>query len=339
MKRRYSLLLGALLSVSVPPAVQASEPPRFALPIDCPVGNVCDVVKLVDLDPGPGLKDYNCGDLLGGENGHSGTDLAIRDLRAMREGVTVRAGADGTVLRTRDDMADTGIYGPESRETLSARGCGNAVVIGHGDGWQSVYCHLRQGSVRVAPGQSVRVGDPIAQVGLSGLTELPHLHFQVNHGKDVVDPFVGLDRTAACGIGPRPLWTPEALARLTPYRPVVLRLSGFAEQQTDVRAARDGAFADGAFRICAPKLIFWSEIIGGKAGDRIVLMVDGPDGRPVLKQAVTIDRNHAQLFLQAPANKPGGGWPIGSYRGTVELTRGHDVHRARTTGYAVADGC
>lgn len=318
---------------------QAAETPRFVLPIDCPTGNACDVVKLTDLDPGPGLKDYNCGNLLGGENGHNGTDIAIRDRRAMREGVTVRAAADGTVLRIRDEMEDTGIHGPESREALSARGCGNAVVIGHGDGWQTSYCHLRRGSVAVKPGQPVHSGDPIAEVGMSGLTELPHLHFQVNHGKDTVDPFAGIDRTAACGVGPHPLWTPEALARLTPYRPVVLRLSGFAEMETDVTAAREGTYAEGRIRLCAPKLVFWSEIIGVKAGDRIALTVEGPDGRPVLSRTVTADRDRAQIFVQAPASRPGDAWTVGSYRGTVELMRGRDVHRARTTGHAVPDGC
>jgi len=319
--------------------LRAEDAPRFALPLDCPTGNACDLVKLVDVDPGPGLKDYNCGSLLGGENGHSGTDLAIRDGRAMREGVTVRAAADGTVLRTRDAMEDTGIHGPESREALSARGCGNAVVIGHGDGWQSVYCHLRQGSVTVKPGQSVHTGTPIAQVGMSGLTELPHLHFQVSHGKDVVDPFVGVGRKAACGVGPHPLWTPDALARLTPYRPVVLRLSGFSETETDLRSVREGRFAEGKFRLCAPKLVFWSEVIGVKAGDRIALKVEGPDGRPTLERALTADRDQTQLFLQAPVPRPGDSWTVGSYRGTVELTRGRDVYRARATGHAVAEDC
>ncbi len=335
-------LLAIIASVGLPclsaGAGRAAEP-RFALPLDCPAGNACDVVKLTDLDPGPGLRDYNCGSLLGGENGHGGTDIAIRDLRAMREGVTVRAAADGTVLRIRDEMPDTGINGSIPREALSARGCGNAVVIGHGDGWQSVYCHLRQGSVAVKPGQGVRTGDPIAQVGMSGLTELPHLHFQVNHGTDIVDPFAGTDRKAACGVGQHPLWTPEALARLTPYRPVVLRLSGFAEAETDVQTAREGTFAEGRFRLCAPKLVFWTEIIGVKTGDRIALTVEGPDGRPTLKRTLTADRDHVQAFVQAPALRPGGSWTVGSYRGTVELTRGRDVYRSRVTGHAVPDGC
>lgn len=336
--RGVVVLLAALLGVATVGPLRAAEP-RFALPLDCPTGNACDIVKLTDLDPGPGLKDYNCGTLLGGENGHGGTDIAIRDLRAMRDGVTVRAAADGTVLRTRDEMQDTGVNGSESREALSARGCGNAVVIDHGDGWQSVYCHLRQGSVVVKSGQGVRTGDPIAQVGMSGLTELPHLHFQVKHGADIVDPFVGTDRTSACGVGPRPLWTPEALARLTPYRPVVLRLSGFAEAETDVRAAREGTFSEGRFRLCAPKLVFWTEIIGVKVGDRIALTVEGPDGRPTLNRTLTVDRDRAQIFVQAPTPRPGGAWTVGSYRGTVELTRGRDVYRSRTTGRAVADGC
>lgn len=331
-------VLLALLVLSAGPA-GAADPPRFALPVDCPPGKVCDVVKLPDVDPGPGMKDYACGAMVGGENNHPGVDIAIRDMAAMNDGVTVRAAADGQVLRVRDEMADTGIYGPESREALNAVGCGNAVVIGHGDGWQTAYCHLRRGSVSVRPGQTVRTGDAIAQVGMSGLTELPHLHFQVNHGRDMVDPFVGVGRAAACGPGPRPLWTREALARLTPYRPAVVRLAGFAETETDVRTAREGRFASGKFRACAASLVFWTEIIGVKAGDRLTLRVKGPVSRPVLTQTLTIDRDRAQLFAQARQNAPAGGWPAGFYHGEAELTRGGETYRIQATGQAVAEGC
>lgn len=56
---------------------------------------------------------------------------------------------------------------------------GNHVIIEHGDGVFSAYAHLRRGSVRVRPGEHVMAGDHIGDVGNSGNTTEPHLHFQL----------------------------------------------------------------------------------------------------------------------------------------------------------------
>ena len=56
---------------------------------------------------------------------------------------------------------------------------GNHVVIDHGDGVWSAYAHLRRGSVTVAPGDRVTAGDRLAEVGNTGNTSEPHLHFQL----------------------------------------------------------------------------------------------------------------------------------------------------------------
>lgn len=56
---------------------------------------------------------------------------------------------------------------------------GNLVVIRHGDGHRSAYGHLRAGSVLVAPGDEVRAGQKIAEVGDTGDSHHVHLHFQI----------------------------------------------------------------------------------------------------------------------------------------------------------------
>ena len=48
----------------------------------------------------------------------------------------------------------------------------------------SFYGHLRASSVRVAPGQSVRQGEVIAEVGDTGDSAAVHLHYQLNRGDD-----------------------------------------------------------------------------------------------------------------------------------------------------------
>ncbi len=59
------------------------------------------------------------------------------------------------------------------------RECGNGVVIAHAGGWETQYCHMAQGGLAVKPDQPVTTGQTLA-VGLSGLTEYPHLHFTVS---------------------------------------------------------------------------------------------------------------------------------------------------------------
>ena len=65
------------------------------------------MLRYVDHDPGPGVRDYMCGGLTG--DGHKGTDIAIRDLAAMAAGVEVRAAAAGVVDALRDGMADVSV--------------------------------------------------------------------------------------------------------------------------------------------------------------------------------------------------------------------------------------
>ena len=60
---------------------------------------------------------------------------------------------------------------------------GNHVIIDHG-GEFSVYAHLKPGSVRVRAGERVTQGQQIGQVGSSGNSTEPHLHFQVCNSAD-----------------------------------------------------------------------------------------------------------------------------------------------------------
>ncbi|GAB3298879.1 peptidoglycan DD-metalloendopeptidase family protein [Epidermidibacterium keratini] len=56
---------------------------------------------------------------------------------------------------------------------------GNHVILDHGDGTYAAYAHLRRGSVRVRRGEQVAAGHQLAEVGNSGNTSEPHLHFQL----------------------------------------------------------------------------------------------------------------------------------------------------------------
>jgi murein DD-endopeptidase MepM/ murein hydrolase activator NlpD len=65
-------------------------------------------------------------------------------------------------------------------------GFGNAVAIVHKDKSVSFYVHQR--ATYVFPGQQVRRGQVIGEVGVTGITRGPHLHFEWHVGKDARDP-------------------------------------------------------------------------------------------------------------------------------------------------------
>ena len=60
------------------------------------------------------------------------------------------------------------------------RGAGNYVVIdSDGEDYDFVFMHLRTGSVRVVVGDHVRTGEQIGEVGSTGESSGPHLHFEI----------------------------------------------------------------------------------------------------------------------------------------------------------------
>ncbi|MEZ5722897.1 MAG: M23 family metallopeptidase [Paracoccaceae bacterium] len=117
------------------------------------------------------------------------------------------AAAPGEVRALRDGMPDLGLAGTPP-DLLDGQECGNGVLIDHGNGWETQYCHLRAGSVAVAEGDRVERGDRIGLVGYSGHTEFPHVHLGVRHDGAVIDPFDS-DGTRVCGADDGPdddLW-------------------------------------------------------------------------------------------------------------------------------------
>jgi hypothetical protein len=152
------------------------------------------------------------------------------------------------------------------------------------------------------------------------MTEFPHVHFQVNHGTEVVDPFVGLSREQRCGLGERPLWRPEALAQL-PYRPTALYNGGIAPGAPDESGIRSGKYRDPILPRTADALVLWVDMFHVRAGDRLTFRLFNPQGDTVLDKTATLPKDQVRRFQFAGVKRPGEAWPAGTYRGEALLTR------------------
>lgn len=94
---------------------------------------------------------------------HSGLDIAAP------EGTPIKAIADAKVIETGNFFFS-----------------GNMVYLDHGQGVISLYAHLFK--IHVQPGQEIKQGDIIGEVGETGRVTGPHLHLSLLLNRNAVDP-------------------------------------------------------------------------------------------------------------------------------------------------------
>jgi hypothetical protein len=318
----YILLLSSSL------AAAQTESFQLSAPIACSIGQDCIVQNYVDhgssLAPGdPGamgeVHDYHCGAL--SYRGHNGTDFRIPDIRAQRTGVDVLAAAEGQAQRVRDEIPDLGAAGMAAARA-QGRECGNGVVIAHANGWQTQYCHLALGSLRVKSGDHVRSGQPLGRVGLSGNTEFPHVHLTVRHNGHVVDPFAYGAQPGSCDGGVS-LWEPSLQSALR-YRERTVFNVGFATTSAiTMEAIESGELTPPRLSEDAAILSAYVRTVGLRAGDVQRLRISAPDHRTIASHtAQPFDRNKAQVMLFVGAKRPPTGWPAGRY--VADYSVSHD---------------
>lgn len=316
MKSIIAFCTVGLLLFGVSKAQQV-VPPSLELPIDCNLANECSIQKYFDHDPGPGRADYACGRL--SKDGDTGTDFRLQNYPAMNKGVAVLSAADGVVRAVRDGMDDVSVR-DIGHAAIKGREAGNAVVINHGNGWETQYSHLKRDSVRVSVGDHVTSGDALGEVGLSGNTEFPHIEFTLRQNGVAIDPFVGDREFKLCGEVASPIWSTDALSKL-PYRPAVVLSSGFHNGPADAGAARNGDYDQGAVNTDAPALVYWADVSGTERGDLEKLVIVDPKGKELVRIDRALEANNISWFVFAGVKRPEKGWPVGAYRAEYTLSR------------------
>jgi murein DD-endopeptidase MepM/ murein hydrolase activator NlpD len=317
-KTRLPLLAAALLALSSAP-VRASDLPQFSFPLGCTLGVDCWVAKYVDVDPAKdSAKDFTCG--VRTEEAHEGTDFAIRSFAELEQGVDVLAARDGTVLRLRDGEKD----GPKTESQFDeikkeTRECGNGVVIDHGSGLFTFYCHLKKGSITVEADEDVKAGEKIAEVGQSGLAEFPHLHFAVIWEDGHIDPFTGEVKEAGCGKLSDNLWRDDQ-----PYEPMALYDGGFTEHLPDFTVLEAGQDRPDGFSAVnndeSAALVFWIGYFGAVEGDEVNLIITAPDGSLYAERAEVQPKTRTRQYYYVGKKRAAPLQP-GNYIGTATVRR------------------
>lgn len=112
---------------------------------------------------------YRTDPVFGGGEAHGGQDMATAT------GTPVYATGDGTVVKA----------------SFQFNGYGNEIVIDHGYGYQTRYAHLSV--IIVSEGMHVKRGEQIGNVGSTGKSTGPHLHYEVVYRGNRVNPMNFMD--------------------------------------------------------------------------------------------------------------------------------------------------
>lgn len=207
---------------------------------------------------GTGYQDAYCGTK--SYDGHEGTDFTLRSFRQMDSGVYVLAADTGIVTFVKDSLFD--------REKVSdpAKGLGNYIAIKHPNDFYTYYGHLKKYSLLVNVGDTVSASQRIAEVGSSGNSTDPHLHFELWYDSlYVVDPFSG-----DCG-NDSTLWINPL-----PYDTILtVWESGLYLKNIGIDNLRERDTTS----ICCPyeltnqgdTLSYWSHLLGLRTGDTLTI--------------------------------------------------------------------
>lgn len=271
-----------------------SPPAKYIWPVEGAPFTETYISNYVDVDP----IDDEASDYTGSNavyDGHTAWDIGVGNFNEMDLGVQLYAAADGTVSAVHDGEYD--------RHTTwgSPAPTANYVKIDHGDGWQTIYWHMRRDSLQVEVGQAVEEGDFIGYMGSSGKSSGAHLHFGVRHHGRTVEP--GYDPATYFHDPLRYVGDAPTVYRsgITNYSPS----SHTKERPSDVEVFK---------QISGQKTYVWARFAGLRQDDLMEFVWKKPDGSTYVTKTHTVtadDSNYLRWFSQTlPLSPELGTWKV-----------------------------
>lgn len=332
----FNLLIFTLTCLTISLGITSSSPafaetpPQFGAPLKCDWGKNCFILQYVDTDPSSEARDFQCS--IQSYDDHKGTDFALPTHDLMQTGIPVLAVRDGTILRTRSHMKDFPPSDAQVDQFYKAKtSCGNGLVLDHGDGWSSQYCHMKQNSLKVVPNEYVQKGQILGYVGQSGSAQgFPHLHLTIRHGDDIIDPFTGLKMGEGCtpSLNKNSLWEEESGVIAQAFN-IYAAFWGTSTSLLDQHVeAPNFPTSLSAAASETPNLIFAIGYTGARKGDQISLTIKSPSGEIFSERTITQPRDRIrQSYFVGKKNRSE--LEKGEYLGILKISRG-TIHRTQT---------
>lgn len=291
---------------------------ELGMPVACIMDKECVVQNYMNhAENGGEAHDYTCGYLT--YDGHHGTDFRVRNYAVLEEGVPVLATAEGMVEKVAIHRRQQGDIAVKQGGLWESGGCGTYITLDHGEGWKSTYCHLDVPGITVKEGQHVAMGAVLGHMGRTGNAAFPHVHYELSHNGQPVDPFTG-GGAGACGMEAQALWSESALLQLS-YKPVGVTDVGFTAAPLTAEQLHNGAAWQQQLPASTQEMHFTMELYGVREGDSLMLRLYAPDGSIMAQQEMRYTQSYALTFTTVSYPRGKEGWLPGAYRMQARLLR------------------
>lgn len=310
MAKTSQILAVFLLLLSSP--LSALE---LQFPVACRLMENCWITNHVDLDRDKGYaEDYMCGSKT--TDGSKSTHISLGSLSAIKQKIPVIAVADGQISVAQHN---TGF-------------CGTRVLIDHGGGWESNYCHLDPKTLQVHEGQHVKQNQILGSIGNSGQTDWPHLSYALLRNGMVFDPFSGRTNLEGCSRASQPLW----INKMNPlYEPAQVTAIGFNFGFLNGNDIKAGALKSAtAMKHDTPQISLWTLMMNVQKGDKIEMQIITPSGRHLKKKTITVKKSKKYYPVYLSTLRGNFLWDKGIYKGVITITRnvnGNDIRTGKFT--------